>query len=97
MTTDDWYDDQLHVLGMFVSGDPLRSPGPRGEQLRDRSFLLWINAHDDNRRLRLPENEWITNGEVVLSTDDAHQVGDKVTAGSELTLGPHAVVLLRQL
>ena len=97
MTTDDWYDDQLHVLGMFVSGDPMRSPGPRGEQMRDRSFLLWLNAHDDGRRLRLPQNEWISNGEVVLSTDDAHQVGDKVTAGSELMLGPHAVVLLRQL
>ena len=97
MTTDDWYDDQLHVLGMFVSGDPLRSPGPRGEQLRDRSFLLWLNAHDHGRRLRLPENEWISSGEVVLSTDGDHHVGDKVTAGTELTLGAHAVMLLRQL
>ena len=22
----------LHVVGMFVSGDPLRSPGPRGDK-----------------------------------------------------------------
>ena len=28
MTDDDWYDDSLRTLGMFVSGTPLRSPGP---------------------------------------------------------------------
>ena len=35
--------------GMFVSGDPLRSPGPHGEQLRDKSFLLWLNASGERR------------------------------------------------
>jgi glycogen debranching enzyme GlgX len=97
MTTPDWYDDRLHALGMFVSGDPLRSPGPRGEQLRDRSFLLWLNAHGHDCGIQLPANEWIHEGEVVLSTDPAHPVGRTVTAGSRLTLGAHTVVLLRQL
>jgi glycogen operon protein len=97
MSTADWYDDRLHALGMFVSGDPLRSPGPRGEQLRDKSFLLWVNSYGDSRQLRLPENEWITAGEVVLSTDDGHRVGDQVAAGTELVLGAHSVLLMRQL
>jgi glycogen operon protein len=97
MTTQDWYDDRLHVLGMFVSGDPLRSPGPRGEQLRDRSFLLWLNAAGGSSQVCLPENEWVSAGEIVLSTDPAHRVGDKVSAGSDLELGPHSVLLLRQL
>ena len=47
MTGDDWYDDAAARVGMFVSGDPLRAPGPRGEQLRDSSFLLWFNAPRD--------------------------------------------------
>ena len=38
MTAADWHDDGLRSFGMAVSGDPLRSPGPRGEQLRDTSF-----------------------------------------------------------
>ena len=50
MAGDDWQDPGLRVIGMFVSGDPIRSPGPRGEQLRDSSFMLWLNACD--RRLR---------------------------------------------
>ena len=44
MTDDDWYDAGLRTIGMFVSGDPLRSPGPRGEQLRDTGFLVWLNG-----------------------------------------------------
>ena len=66
----DWYDDALHVIGMFVSGDPLRSPGPHGEQQRDSSFLIWLNAGDDAVEVTLPENDWVQEGEVVLSTDD---------------------------
>jgi glycogen operon protein len=97
MTTQDWYDDQLQSLGMFVSGDPLRSPGPRGEQQRDKSFLLWLNAHPFACDVRLPENQWIASGEVVLSTDGAHALGERVSAGSTLTLDAHTVVLLRQL
>ncbi len=34
-TGDDWDDTRLHMIGMFVSGDPLRDPGPRGEQQHD--------------------------------------------------------------
>ena len=77
MTDQDWYDDALHVVGMFVSGDPLRAPGPQGEQMRDRSFLLWCNAQSSDCGIRLPENEWVARGEVVLSTDPAHPTGSQ--------------------
>ena len=50
MTGDDWQDPRLHVIGMFVSGDPLRSPGPRGEQQRDTSFMLWSTARRTTAR-----------------------------------------------
>ena len=76
MTEADWYDETLHTFGMFVSGDPLRSPGPRGEQLHDSSFLLWFHAHADAGKAKLPANEWVRAGEVVLSTDSGHPVGE---------------------
>ena len=63
---------------MFVSGDPLRAPGPHGEQLRDSSFLLWFNAHADPGKAKLPANQWVGSGEVVLSTDSGHPVGEAV-------------------
>jgi glycogen debranching enzyme GlgX len=93
MTDVDWHDDKLHVVGMFVSGDPLRSPGPRGEQQRDSSFLIWLNSSADPVEVTLPENEWVKSGEVVLSTDPALDRGTHVAAGDVLTLAARTVVV----
>jgi glycogen operon protein len=97
MTAADWFDDNLHTFGMFVSGDPLRAPGPRGERLSDKSFLMWFNAHPDPGKAVLPENEWVHAGEVVLSTDSSHPVGERVEAAQVIDIEPRSVIVLRQL
>ena len=66
---------------MFVSGAPLRAPGPGGEQQVDKSFMLWFNAHWLPQPLELPENDWVQTGEVVLSTDPDLPVGTRIKAG----------------
>jgi len=96
MDADDWHDVGLTTLGMFVSGKPLRAPGPHGEQQVDASFVLWFVSGNDPVTVQLPENEWVHNGEVVLSTDPAHPVGTPVKTGEELTLGGWTVVVLRE-
>ena len=96
MTDDDWQDGGLHVLGMFVSGDPLRAPGPQGEQQRDSSFLLWLNASSSTCEVTLPLNQWVQHGSVVLSTDPDLPVGTSATAGSAVGLGPRSLVLLQE-
>jgi glycogen operon protein len=96
MTGDDWHDATLATVGMFVSGSPLRSPGPRGEQLDDASFMLWFNSGAKPQRIELPENDWVQAGEVVLSTDFKLPVGTPIKAGDRLSLGRHTVVVLRQ-
>jgi glycogen operon protein len=79
---------------MFVSGDPLRSPGPHGEQQRDSSFLIWLNADDEPVEVTLPKNDWVSSGEVVLSTCADHPTGTPIAAGDVLTFGPRTVVVL---
>ncbi|MFL6158575.1 MAG: glycogen debranching enzyme GlgX, partial [Marmoricola sp.] len=96
MTGDDWHDGDLRVIGMFVSGDPLRSPGPRGEQQRDASFLLWLNGSEEDCEVCLPENAWVQSGHVVLSTDGALPHGTGVRAGETFTLVAQSVVVLQQ-
>ena len=81
---------------MFVSGDPLRSPGPRGEQQQDASFLIWLNNGPDDADVTLPENQWVNHGEVVLSTDTGNPVGAPVAAGDKITLQGRSVLVLRQ-
>jgi glycogen operon protein len=96
MTGDDWQDDGLRVIGMFVSGDPLRSPGPRGEQQRDSSFLIWLNGSAEDVEVRLPENEWVQTGTVVLSTDEKLTPGTTVSAGESLVLTAQSLVVLEE-
>jgi glycogen operon protein len=97
MTEADWYDDRLHTFGMFVSGDPLRERGPRGEELHDSSFLLWFHAHGHPGKVRLPVNDWMARSEVVLSTDAGHPVGEQVSAGTSLDIEPRSLLVLRGL
>ena len=96
MTGDDWQDAGLHVIGMFVSGDPLRAPGPRGEQQRDSSFLLWLNGSGTDCAVTQPVQEWVQHGVVVLSTDPAVLLDQKVQAGEALVLSARSLVLLQQ-
>jgi glycogen operon protein len=96
MTESDWFDSGLHTFGMFVSGHPLRAPGPRGEQLRDSSFLLWFNAHPVPGKATLPVNDWVQVGEVVLSTDEHHAVGSRVRAGEVMDIAPRSLIVLRE-
>ncbi len=96
MTGDDWADNALTVVGMFVTGDPLRSPGPRGEQQWDSSFLIWLNAEAEPVDVAMPGAGWERAGEVVVSTCPDHPVGAIVDPGAVLTLGGRTVVVLRQ-
>ena len=84
MTGDDWHDDASRVVGMFVSGDPLRSPGPRGEQQRDKSFMIWLNAGaDDRRRRRCPRTRGCTAARSCSPPTPTCRSGHPVEAGDE--------------
>ncbi|MFC0224051.1 glycogen debranching enzyme GlgX, partial [Nocardioides zeicaulis] len=96
MSTEDWNDDACRTVGMFLNGAPLRSPGPRGEQVRDRSFMIWLNGGVDDVELALPANQWVHHGEVVLSTNADVPLGTPVVAGGTLTLQARSVLVLRQ-
>ena len=97
MAQADWFDDRLYTFGMFVSGAPLREPGPHGERLYDSAFLVWFNAHGAPGKARLPAHQWERTGEVVLSTDSGHPVGEHVSGGEVIAIEPRSLVVLREL
>ncbi|MGA8255391.1 MAG: glycogen debranching protein GlgX [Nocardioides sp.] len=97
MTEDDWHDSSLSTVAMWVLGNPLRSPGPRGEQQVDSSFALWFNSDADPVDVVLPENPWVQSGEVVLSTDPDLAVGTVVHGGDTVQLSGPCVVVLREV
>jgi glycogen operon protein len=96
MSGNDWGDEALAVVGMLVTGDPLRSPGPRGEQQWDSSFLIWLNAEADEVSVTVPEHGWPGPGEIVISTCADHPAGRSVKPGESLMLGGRPVVVLQE-
>ncbi|WP_278259331.1 hypothetical protein [Nocardioides convexus] len=96
MTDEDWYDAGLRTVGMFVSGKPLRTPGPHGEQQIDSSFLLWFHAGAEPAEVYLPDNDWVSAGAIVLSTDPGLPEGKRVEVGEVLTLGARTVVVMEE-
>jgi glycogen debranching enzyme GlgX len=96
MTPEDWNDRSLDAIGMFVTGSPLRSPGPRGEQQVDKSFVIWISSSAHQLKVTFPENQWVESGEVVLSTDPEYAVGTQVRIGDTLMLDARTAIVFRE-
>jgi glycogen operon protein len=53
MTRHDW-EGGTQALGAFLNGDELNSRTPHGEEVRDDSFLVLLNAHHDPVEFTLP-------------------------------------------
>ena len=57
MTRRDWQGGE-HVLGMFLNGREIVTPGPRGEDVEDDSFVLLFNAELEDRVFTLPRRRF---------------------------------------
>ncbi|GIH60601.1 glycogen debranching protein GlgX [Microbispora siamensis] len=68
MTDGDWHTGYAKSLAVYVNGDAISEPGPRGERIRDETFLLLINAHHENLTFALPGPELGAAWRPVLDT-----------------------------
>jgi isoamylase len=58
MTDDDWRVSFARSIGVFLNGDAIPSPGPRGERITDDSFLALFNAYDGDLDFTLPSADY---------------------------------------
>ena len=84
-----------HALAVFLNGDALTEPGPRGEPLRDDSFLLLFNPSPDAVSFTIPEPSYGSAWEIVVDTATG-QRKDTVRAGQPIQLEPHSLCFLRR-
>ncbi len=94
MTSADWKTGYAKVLGVFLNGDAISEPGPRGERVRDDSFLLLFSADDRPAGFTLPGAEFGHRWEVVLDT--AGRADGEYGAGAGLELTGRSMVVLRR-
>jgi len=98
MTRRDWQQGEP-VLGMFLNGLELPTPGPRGEEIEDDSFLVLFNAHHEDRTFMLPRRRFGAQWALELSTaDPAAQAGSlSYGARTEVEVVSRSLVVLKRV
>jgi len=97
MTRGDWQNGE-HVLGMFLNGREIPTPGPHGEDIVDDSFVVLFNAHEEDRVFVLPRARFGRRWVLELSTADpaAAAGSESFDARSEVTVMSRSIVLLKR-
>jgi len=85
MTGDDWSNGDAKSLAVFLNGDQISAPDPRGQHVVDDSFFLMFNAHHEPIDFLLPRGEfgarWIRVLDTVESLPRFYRAGQKVPVG----------------
>ena len=95
---------------MFLNGDAIPDPDPRGEKVTDDSFIVLFNAHYETLPFTIPDRDWGDHWAVVLDTDDLRIDGSGVAAwepglgegepvkkGEQIDVGARSLMVLRRV
>ncbi|MFF2557160.1 glycogen debranching protein GlgX [Nocardia sp. NPDC058058] len=99
MTDADWETGFGRTLTVFLNGDGIREPGPRGERISDDSFLLCFNAHDAEIDFTLPpaEHGAVWKVELDCSTPTGAAAEDQShNASSTMAVPARCLLVLRR-
>jgi glycogen operon protein len=99
MTQRDWGSAQARALSVFLNGNAISEPGPRGERIADDSFLLMFNASPKSLEFVVPVNhgrQWQVVVDTALPDGVAAGTGAKVQAGDRLTLLDRSLTVLQR-
>jgi isoamylase len=94
MTSQDWETSYANSLAVFLNGDAISEPDPRGEKISDARFLLMFNAHSSPLTFTLPGASLATGWEVVIDTA-LSLTGSVHNPKSQIEVCDRAVVVLR--
>ncbi|HET6869512.1 MAG TPA: glycogen debranching protein GlgX [Solirubrobacteraceae bacterium] len=98
MTRRDWQGGE-HVLGMFLNGKEIATPGPRAEDVEDDSFILLFNAEGEDRTFTLPRRRFGAQWALELSTADPEAEPDSSRHGArtEVQVIARSIVVLKRV
>ncbi|MFD9905270.1 glycogen debranching protein GlgX [Streptomyces sp. NPDC059063] len=99
MTQADWDAAQARALTVFLNGNAISEPGPRGERITDDSFLLMFNASAQPLEFTVPVNQgrrWQTVVDTAREEGVPPGSGQKVRAGERITLTDRSLTVLQR-
>jgi glycogen operon protein len=104
MSEQDWESDFGRCIVVFLNGEGIPDLDRRGQRVRDDSFLLCFNAHDEDIGVTVPDPSYGASWAVVLDTGtglaaplgalpDNAQI---LPAGGTLTVMARSLIVLRR-
>ena len=87
------------VLGMFLNGREILTPGPYGEEIVDDSFMVLFNAFGEDRMFTLPRRRFGLNWVLELSTADpgAEPGSARFQAQTGVAVTSRSIVVLKRV
>jgi glycogen operon protein len=95
MGAGDWRNGYARSLGVFLNGETIASPDPRGRRLSDDSFFLLLNAHDQSLRFTIPRGGYGRRWMRILDTADP--LPRFYRAGGQVPVVGRSLALLRKV
>jgi glycogen operon protein len=103
MTDDDWEAGFSKGAAVFLNGDAISEPDPRGDRVRGDSFLLLFNADEHDMDFTIPPapygEHWLKELDTVLAAEQpgtARAEPDAVKAGDRLPVPSRSMHVLRR-
>ncbi|KHD77283.1 glycogen debranching protein [Actinoplanes utahensis] len=97
MAEQHWDVDHARTVTMFLNGEAITEQGPRGQRIRDDSFLVMFNAHHEPLRFAAPDpgygKEWITEVDTARPTLDSEE---SLAAADTTELSGRSIKVLRR-
>jgi isoamylase len=97
MTRSDWESGD-GIVGMFLNGEEIITPGPRGERITDDSFLLLFNPTAEDHVFTVPNRRfgWLWSLELTTSDPNAARGSVEYDARSKLTVTARSITVLKR-
>ncbi len=98
MTRANWQGDE-RVLGMFLNGREITTPGPFGEDVEDDSFIVLFNAGEEDCVFLLPRRRFGVRWALELSTADPGAVpgSARYEAQSHVSVASRSILVMRRV
>jgi isoamylase len=95
MSEGDWQSGFARSIAVFLNGEAVPTQGPRGEPVRDDSFLLLFNSHHEALDFAVPDlgRQWITDLDTAVHASD--RGGSDQPVGESVAVEARSVKVLR--
>jgi glycogen operon protein len=99
MADRDWATPDARAMMVFLNGDAITEPGPRGEPVLDDTFLILLSADQEPVTFALPGARFGRSWAIVLDTAAGRASegsGTEHRPGGKIVLAGHAMMVLRR-